>query len=124
MRVKALAWTSEYPCFQHVCVYVYMFGLPFQMHAKVCVGTDMYVHTCTYITYMHTCFRWKDKLPFPMLVKNGKTGERNVLWLHHLEAEGVPDVSPILVLILVIHFSPESVLTCTLFLDDRFGRRE
>ena len=72
-----------------------MFGLPFQMHAKVCVGTDMYVHTCTYITYMHTCFRWKDKLAFPMLVKNGKTRERNVLWLHRMEAEGVPDVSAI-----------------------------
>ena len=85
-----------------------MFGLSFQMHAKVCVGTDMHVHTCTYITYMHTCFRWKDKLAFPMLVKNGKTRERNVLWLHRMEADDVPDVSSIPTAVMALSFTQQT----------------
>ena len=84
-----------------------------------------------------------------MLVKNGKTGERNVLCLYRLEAENVPDVSPIrkstfarglcpsvdidtaLSLIFnleiglhIYSFPPESVLTCNVFIDDWFERLE
>ena len=49
---------------------------------------DIFVDTCSH-------FRWKDKLSFPMLVKNEQTREKNVLCLFNLEADGVPDVSPI-----------------------------
>ena len=40
-------------------------------------------------------FRWRDKLSFPMLVMDETTGERNVLYFYDMEAEDVPDVSPI-----------------------------
>ena len=46
-------------------------------------------------TTRDTLLSWKDELSFPMLVKNGQTGERNVLCLKNLEAENVPDVSPL-----------------------------
>ena len=42
-----------------------------------------------------TLLTWEDELSFPMLVKNGQTGEKNVLCLKNLEAENVPDVSPV-----------------------------
>ena len=48
---------------------------------------------------------WQDELSFPMLVKNSKTGERNVLCLYRLEAENVPDVSPIHVRMMVLSFT-------------------
>ena len=46
-------------------------------------------------TTRDTLLSWNDTLSFPMLVKNSSTGERNVLCLKNLEAENVPDVSPV-----------------------------
>ena len=40
-----------------------------------------------------------------MLVKNDQTGERNVLRLYRLEAENVPNVSPIHVRMMALSFT-------------------
>ena len=63
-----------------------------------CVTTHVFVYAPD-IRHTHTTrdtlLSWNDTLSFPMLVKNDQTGERNVLCLKNLEAENVPDVSPV-----------------------------
>ena len=69
------------------------------MHEDENIGPKTQAVVGLYLWYSFNCvclrFRWKDKLSFPMLVKDKTTGERNVLCLYDMEAEDLPDVSPI-----------------------------
>ena len=66
-----------------------------------------------YVTHIHLS-SWNDELLFPMLVKNAKTGERNVLQLSHLEAENVPEVSPKQVWMIYFLFTHNNRLKSTI----------